>query len=117
MIIAWPNGIPARDEVRMDYVHVTDVLPTVLDCLHLPAPDVVNGHPQKPLEGISFHDIMLDPNTASQRHEQFNCMLGTRGIGRRAGTHAQCTRPYRPAGDTSTRPVGTVPPDRGPQSD
>jgi arylsulfatase A-like enzyme len=32
LVISWPKGIKARGEVRGQYHHVTDIVPTILDC-------------------------------------------------------------------------------------
>jgi arylsulfatase len=32
LVILWPKGIKARGEVREQYHHVTDIVPTILDC-------------------------------------------------------------------------------------
>ena len=32
-LVHWPNGIPARGEVRTQYAHIIDIVPTVLDAL------------------------------------------------------------------------------------
>ena len=32
-IVSWPAGIPARGEIRDQYHHAIDLVPTVLECL------------------------------------------------------------------------------------
>ena len=47
-IISWPAGIKARGEIRHQYHHAIDLVPTVLDVLGLPAPAVDQGpHPEQ----------------------------------------------------------------------
>ena len=36
-IVSWPAGITARGEIRHQYHHAIDLVPTVLDCLGLAA--------------------------------------------------------------------------------
>lgn len=78
-IISWPAGLPGRGGVLDEYVHVSDITPTIYDLVGLPAPDTVKGIPQKPLEGHSFADC-LRGSEASSKSTQFYSMVGTRGI-------------------------------------
>ena len=32
-IIAWPKGIKARGEIRHQYIHAIDIVPTIYECL------------------------------------------------------------------------------------
>jgi arylsulfatase A-like enzyme len=61
--VHWPSGITSKGEVRSQFHHVIDVAPTVLEVAMLPAPVMVNGVPQKPLErgsmAYSFNDDRL----------------------------------------------------------
>ena len=54
LVVHWPAGIAARGEVRHQFHHVIDVLPTVLDAAGLPQPETVEGVPQQPVEGTSM---------------------------------------------------------------
>ena len=44
-IVHWPNGFTAKGEIRIQFRHVIDVAPTVLDVAGLPAPSVRQRHP------------------------------------------------------------------------
>ncbi len=80
LIVHWPAGIAARGEVRHQYVHAIDVLPTVLDVVGAELPDTVAGVPQRPLDGTSFAYTFADA-TAPERHTtQHYEMLGCRAI-------------------------------------
>ncbi|MGH3634355.1 arylsulfatase [Mycobacterium sp.] len=79
-IISWPNGIAAHGEVRDTYINVCDITPTVYDLLGMTPPEVVNGIPQRPLDGMSFKAALVDPAADTGKHTQFYTMLGTRGI-------------------------------------
>ena len=48
MIVSWPKGIKAANEIRSQWHHVIDVAPTVLEAASLPEPKSVNGIVQKP---------------------------------------------------------------------
>jgi len=43
-IISWPAGTKARGEVREQYYHAIDLVPTILDALGVSAPESVKGH-------------------------------------------------------------------------
>src|SRR5690606_26788743 len=54
LIIHWPAGISARDEVRHQFHHVIDLAPSILEATGLPAPQILNGTQQSPMEGTSM---------------------------------------------------------------
>ena len=85
MIARLPDRIPSG-ELRSQFTHVIDVVPTILDYAGIPAPDQVNGIPQKPLEGISFK-YAIDDAAAEERHDtQYFEIGGNRGIYHRGWT-------------------------------
>ena len=53
-IVSWPAGIKAKGEVRDQYAHIIDMVPTVLDLLGLEPPAKIRGVTQAPLQGVSF---------------------------------------------------------------
>jgi len=80
MIIHWPNGIKAKNELRTQWHHVIDVVPTILEAVKLPQPRVVYGIPQKPIEGTSMV-YTFDNAKAADRHTiQYFEMFGNRAI-------------------------------------
>ena len=54
MVVHWPKGIKAKGEIRTQFHHVIDVVPTILEACKIPEPKVVNGIAQKPIEGVSM---------------------------------------------------------------
>jgi arylsulfatase len=54
MVVSWPARIKDKGGLRQQFVHVIDVVPTILEAAALPAPELVDGIPQKPIEGTSF---------------------------------------------------------------
>ena len=81
MIISWPKGIKARGEVRHQYHHSTDIVPTILDVCGLEMPDTYRGVKQYPLSGVSMrYSFDADPDGPTQKKRQYFAMLGTRGI-------------------------------------
>jgi arylsulfatase len=79
-IVHWPKGIKAKDEVRTQYAHAIDMVPTVLEALGFNPPSMIRGVTQSPLEGISFANT-FDEGTATSKHiTQYYEMLGHRSI-------------------------------------
>jgi len=81
LVISWPKGIKAKGEIRHQYHHSTDIVPTLLEACGLEMPEVYNGVKQTPLSGVSMaYSFDAAPDAATQKEVQYYCMLGTRGI-------------------------------------
>lgn len=80
LIVHWPRGFRARGEVRDQYHHCTDIVPTILDCCGVAMPDVVDGVPQKPLAGVSMRYSFDDGQAPTHKATQYYEMLSTRGL-------------------------------------
>ena len=80
LLMSWPNGIKSRGEVRHQYHHAIDIVPTILDVVGVEAPEVVKGYTQHPIEGVSMRYSFDDAQAPSNRETQYYAMLGTRGI-------------------------------------
>ncbi len=78
-LVSWPAEIAASDEVRHQYVHAVDVVPTLYDLLGITPPESINGYEQLPIEGESFAAALTDPS-APAKSTQFFTMLGQRAI-------------------------------------
>ena len=80
LVIHWPAGIDAKGEVRGQYHHCTDIVPTILDCCGVEMPDVFDGVEQTPLPGVSMRYSFDDAGAPTRKETQYYEMLGTRGI-------------------------------------
>jgi arylsulfatase len=80
LVIHWPKGIKAKGEVRHQYHHSTDIVPTILECCGVEFPDVVNGAKQHPLSGVSMKYSFDNADAATHKETQYYEMLGSRGI-------------------------------------
>jgi arylsulfatase len=80
MVISWPKGIEAKGEVRHQYHHSTDIVPTILECCGLPVPEVVNHVKQSPLSGVSMKYSFGAADAPTKKETQYYEMLGSRGI-------------------------------------
>ena len=78
-LVAWPAGIEARGEIRHQYTHAVDVVPTLYEMLGVTPPSVLKGYTQSPIEGESFAESFTNPD-APERETQFYSMLGQRAI-------------------------------------
>ena len=79
-IVHWPKGIKARGEIRHQYAHLVDLVPTVLDALGAAPPARIRGVTQAPLHGVSFSHT-FDNATAPTRHTtQYFEMMGHRSL-------------------------------------
>jgi arylsulfatase len=79
-IVHWADGIKTKGEVRNQYAHAIDMVPTVLDALGLEPPASIRGVAQSPIEGVSLAESFEDPLTASKHKTQYFEMLGHRSI-------------------------------------
>jgi arylsulfatase A-like enzyme len=79
LLVSWPKGIAARGDVRDQYVHAVDLVPTIYEMVGVEAPAVLKGYTQSPIEGESFARSFTDP-AAAGRATQFFSMLGMRSL-------------------------------------
>jgi arylsulfatase len=79
-IVHWPKGIKAQGQVRTQYAHIIDMVPTLLDLLGVEPPATIRGVTQSPLQGVSFAHTLDDPAAATKRQTQYFEMLGHRAI-------------------------------------
>jgi arylsulfatase len=79
-VVAWPEGIMARGEVREQYAHAIDMVPTILDALGIEPPEIIRGVAQSPIEGVSFTASFDDPSAPTEHTTQYFEMFGHRAI-------------------------------------
>ena len=80
MVIHWPNGIKAKGEVRSQFSHVIDIAPTVFEVCKVPAPKMVNGIQQDPIEGKSLVYTFADAGAKETHTVQYFEMFGNRAV-------------------------------------
>ena len=80
LVISWPQGIAARGELRTNFCHAVDLVPTLLELLKLEPPAVVQGVAQMPIEGESFAASLHDAAAPPRRQPQYFEMFGHRGL-------------------------------------
>ena len=82
MAIAWPGHITDKGGVRWQFHHVIDIVPTLLEVTGIPAPVMVDGIAQKPIEGVSMaYTFDKAGADAPTRHKtQYFEMMGVQGL-------------------------------------
>jgi arylsulfatase A-like enzyme len=80
LAISWPKRIKSHGELRSQFHHVIDVVPTILEAVGIQAPMVLNGTPQKPIEGVSMVYTFDDSETPTRRTTQYFEMTANRAV-------------------------------------
>ncbi|MFO1001678.1 MAG: arylsulfatase [Planctomycetaceae bacterium] len=80
MVISWPKGIAARGELRTQFHHCIDVVPTILEACQVTMPSSVNGVTQKPIEGVSMSYAFGEADAKDRRTKQYFELLSNRAI-------------------------------------
>ena len=80
MLIQWPAGIKVKGGLRSQFSHVIDIAPTVYELTKIPAPTIVNGIKQDPIEGTSLAYSFNDANAEERHKVQYFEMFGNRGV-------------------------------------
>jgi len=78
MVVSWPARIKDKGGLRDQFIHVIDVVPTILEASGIKAPEMVDGIKQAPIEGTSFIYTFDKKNAkAPTRHKtQYFEMMG-----------------------------------------
>ncbi len=78
MVVSWPARIKDKGGLREQFLHVIDVVPTLLEVTGINAPEMVDGIKQAPIEGTSFAYTFDAENakTASRHKTQYFEMMG-----------------------------------------
>jgi len=80
MAISWPARIKDRGGIRWQFHHVIDIVPTILEVTGIPAPVMVDGIAQKPIEGVSMAYTFDNAKAPSTHHTQYFEMMGVQGL-------------------------------------
>ena len=82
MAISWPARIKDKGGIRWQFHHVIDIVPTILEATGIPAPVMVDGIAQKPIEGVSLAYTFDKANAdaPSPHHIQYFEMMGVQGL-------------------------------------
>jgi arylsulfatase len=93
MVISYPKGMKQKGEVRSQFHHVIDIVPTILELCGVPQAKRVNGVDQKPMDGVSMAYTFNDAKAPSTRTTQYFELAGNRAIYNNGWV--ACTTPLR----------------------
>jgi arylsulfatase len=79
-VLSWPKRVSAKGELRDQFVHASDLVPTLLDLIGIAAPAEIAGCAQMPIEGESFARSIADAAAPSKSSPQYFEMFGHRGL-------------------------------------
>ena len=80
MVVSWPAQIKDVGGIRAQFLHLIDIVPTILDAANLPAPKTVNGVVQKPMDGVSFLSTFTNADAKPVRNRQYFEVFSNRAI-------------------------------------
>jgi arylsulfatase A-like enzyme len=82
MTISWPKVINDAGGIRNQFHHLIDITPTLLEATGIRAPDMLNGVPQKPIQGVSMAYSFAKANAGvpSTHRTQYFEMFGDRAL-------------------------------------
>ena len=79
-VMRWPKRIAGKGELRHQFVHASDLVPTLLELIGIAPPEEIAGCPQMPIEGESFARSIADAAAPSKTSPQYFEMFGHRGL-------------------------------------
>ena len=80
LIVFYPRALPHDGEVRTQYGHVIDLLPTTLELVGIAAPPVIRGVQQDSIQGVSLAYSFHDAKAVSHHREQYYYIFGARSV-------------------------------------
>ena len=80
MVVSWPAKIAHDPVPRSQFHHVNDIAPTIYEVLGITPPQVVNGEPQDPIDGVSLAYTFADPKAPGRKTEQYFENSGSRAL-------------------------------------
>lgn len=80
LVMHWPAGIADPGSLRRQWVHVTDLLPTIMDYTGTSLPETFNGKATQSLDGMSFTGIVANASASACRSSQYYELQGSRAF-------------------------------------
>ncbi|MCK9563167.1 MAG: sulfatase-like hydrolase/transferase, partial [Bacteroidales bacterium] len=80
LVISWPDGMERHGELRSQFHHVIDVVPTILEAANVQPPRTVDGVDQQPIDGTSMVYSFASAAAPPQRDTQYFEVVGNRSI-------------------------------------
>ena len=95
LVMSWPKRIAAKGELRHQFVHASDLVPTLLELIGVSAPAEIAGTPQMPIEGESFARSITEASAPSKSRRSISRCSGIAGSGTTAGKRSPIIRRAR----------------------
>jgi arylsulfatase A-like enzyme len=81
LVIAWPEKMKkVAGQLRDQYHHAIDIVPTIMECTETEAPEFIKGYYQSEIQGVSMCYSFEDAKAPTTRTTQYYEMLGSRAI-------------------------------------
>ncbi len=81
LIISWPALLADKaGQLRRQYAHGTDLMPTLLELVGIERPDQRHGINLLPMNGVSFAASLADPEAPVEHESQYYQIMGHRGF-------------------------------------
>lgn len=80
LVISWPTGLPTTGEIRHQYCHAIDVVPTLLDLLDIDPPERIGGVEQMSLDGVTLRPMLEAASAPEPRTSQYYECWGSRAM-------------------------------------
>jgi arylsulfatase len=79
LIAHWPDGLKDAGAIRHQWMHVTDILPTLLEVIGVSYPEAFNGYRTRGLDGVGCLPILREAGAPAGRERQHYELAGNRG--------------------------------------
>jgi arylsulfatase len=96
LAVSWPKSIRPDKTPRPQFHHVNDIVPTIYDVVGIPAPKLVDGVTQQPMDGISMRYAFADARAKGRKPAQYFEVMADRGIYAPDGWFASAWGPRTP---------------------
>jgi arylsulfatase len=80
LIVSWPGHVKAPGEIRSQFAHVNDIVPTIYEISGISAPQQVDGISQTAFDGVSLAYTFQAPAAPSHHRRQYFEQGGNRAM-------------------------------------
>ncbi len=80
LVVSWPERIKNTGGLRQQFSHVNDITPTILEAAGIPVPSMVNGVPQRQVDGVSLVYTFDHEAAPDQHRTQYFEVYGNRAL-------------------------------------
>jgi len=80
LAVSWPKSIKPDKQLRTQFHHVNDVVPTIYEILGITPPQVVDGVDQDPMDGVSMAYTLESVDAPERKKTQYFEIMGSRSI-------------------------------------